>query len=251
MAYGTNAPFGLRPVKSISGGCWAEQTNPYRIAASADGTTTSARSIFQGDLVVWNATAANQGGGTITAYDYDTDGAAGDNATPVIGVFVSCEYFLPSGELVQANYWPASTMVKAGSDITAFVTDDPSVLYNVQVSTWTNVLNNARFTKDLVGQNFGVGVGGGGANLVPNNPTGGNTSTGQSTAYLATTFTANNVAHTVNTLPLKVMGYTPEPTNLSQPISYTADGTTQPFLNVIVALNNQTLKPGTTATVAV
>ena len=32
MAYGVNAPFGLRPLCSINGGSWTEKTNEYNIA---------------------------------------------------------------------------------------------------------------------------------------------------------------------------------------------------------------------------
>jgi hypothetical protein len=40
MAYGVNAPFGLQPISSISGGSWTEKVNEYYIYASADGATT-------------------------------------------------------------------------------------------------------------------------------------------------------------------------------------------------------------------
>ena len=46
MAYGVNAPFGLRPISSINGGSWTEKVNEYFISASADGVTTYASNIF-------------------------------------------------------------------------------------------------------------------------------------------------------------------------------------------------------------
>ena len=73
MAYGTNAPFGLRPLSSISGGNWTEKTNAYFIAASADGATTYGTNIFTGDPVIWNPAIANQGGGTIARYGFNTE----------------------------------------------------------------------------------------------------------------------------------------------------------------------------------
>lgn len=250
MAYGINAPFGLRPLSSMSGGNWTEKTNQYTIAASADGATTYGTSLFTGDPVIWNPVAANQGGGTVARYGFNTDGNAGTNSVSVLGTFMGCEYTLPTGVLVKSPYWPAATSVYAGTKIKAWVLDDPDVVYDIQVSTWTNVLNDARFPYGLMGQNFGFGLGGGGANLVPQNPANGNTISGQSGVYLATTFTANNIAHTVITLPLKVIGYTQDPNNLNNPISYTADATTQPFLNVMVQLNNHTYRAGSLGVVA-
>ena len=250
MANGVNHPFGLKPLSSISGGSWTEKTNEYRISTDANGANSYGTSIFTGDPVIWNPVAANSGGGTIARYGFNTDGNVATNAVGVLGVFQGCEYTLPTGVLVKASYWPAATAVQAGSAIKAFVIDDPDVVYDIQVSTWTNVLNDARFTKALVGQNFGFGLGGGGANLIPNNPAEGSTRTGQSAVYLAHTFTANDIVHTTVTLPLKVIGYTNDPDNLSNPISYVADPTTSPFLNVMVQLNNHTYRAGSLGVVA-
>jgi hypothetical protein len=250
MAYGVNAPFGLRPLSSINGGSWTEKTNTYYISAPADGVATYGTSIFTGDPVIWNPVLANQGGGTIARYGFNTDANAGTNAVSIVGVFMGCEYTLPTGILVKAPYWPAATAVMPGSKITALVIDDPSAVFDIQVSTWTNVLDDARFPYGLMGGNFGLGLGGGGANLVPNNPAAGSTRTGQSGAYLAKVFTANNPAHTVITLPLKVIGYTNDPNNLSNPISYAADATTAAFLNVMVTINNHAYRGGSLGVVA-
>ena len=250
MAYGVNAPFGLRPISSINGGSWTEKTNEYYISASADGATTYASNVFTGDPVIFNPAAANQGGGTIARYGFNTDGDAGTNNVSVVGVFAGCRYTDINGKLVQSAYWPASTRVQAGTQIIAFVIDDPSVVYDIQVSTWTDELNDARFTYNMVGRNFGLGLGGGGANLAPNNPVDGNTRTGEYGVFLATTFTANNIDYTTATLPLKVIGYTLEPDNLNKPIGYTQDATTSPFLNVRVMINNHAFKAGTLGIVA-
>lgn len=249
MAYGVNAPFGLRPISSINGGSWTEKTNEYFISASADGTTTYGTSIFYGDPVIFNSVDANQGGGTIARYGFNTDGNAGTNNVSVVGVFTGCKYTDVNGNNITADYWPASTRVQAGTKITASIIDDPSVVYDIQVSTWTDVLNDARFTYNMVGQNFGLGLGGGGGNLVPDNPADGNIRTG-SAVFLATTFTANDIPHTTATLPLKVIGYTLDPDNLNKPISYTKDATTSPFLNVRVMINNHAFKAGTLGIVA-
>lgn len=250
MAYGVNAPFGLRPLSSINGGSWTEKTNTYYISAPEDGIATYATSIFTGDPVIWNIAIGNQGGGTIARYGFNTDGNNGGNARSIVGVFMGCEYTLPTGILVKASYWPAATAVMPGSKITALVIDDPSAVFDIQVSTWTNVLNDARFPYGLMGQNFGLGLGGGGGNLVPQNPADGSTRTGQSGAYLAKVFTANDVAHTIITLPLKVIGYTNDPNNLANRISYVADATTAAFLNVMVTINNHAYRGGSLGVVA-
>jgi len=250
MAYGVNAPFGLRPLSSINGGSWTEKTNTYYISAPADGVATYATNIFTGDPVIWNPVLANQAGGTIARYAFNDQGNNGGNAFSVVGVFMGCEYTLPTGVLVKSPYWPAGTAVMPGSKIRALVIDDPSAVFDIQVSTWTNTLNDARFPYGLMGQNFGLGLGGGGGNLVPNNPVDGSTRTGQSGAYLAKVFAGNDAAHDVITLPLKVIGYTNDPNNLSQPISYVADATTAAFLNVMVTINNHAYRGGSLGVVA-
>lgn len=252
MAYGVNAPFGLRPVSSISGGAWTEKTTEYFIYASADGATTYATSIFTGDPVIWNSAAATTVSAIPTIARYAIDNATVANeVTPVLGVFVGCEYMSTvtgTNNLIKSPYWPASTQVVPGSMIKAYVIDDPDVVWDIQVSTATNVANDARFggttntaaTLAYMGQNFAFGLGGGGANLVPNNPTTGSTITGQSAIYLNMVGTAatNRV---LATLPLKALGYTQDPNN----VIYAADGTTaNQFLNVRVVINNHVYRVG-------
>jgi hypothetical protein len=249
MADKKNAPYGLKPACSITGGAWTEKTNVYYIATTANGATTYATPLFTGDPVIRNIAAANQGGGTIARYAPhrdDQDNAA--NKTPIVGVFWGCEYTLATGELVKSPYWPGSVAVQAGSKIKAYIIDDPMVVYDIQVSTWTDVLNDARFTYAMFGQNCGLDLGNGNTNNNVNNPTSGTTRTGQSVFYLATAkFTANSDS-TKDYLPLKAIDYTPNPQN--GPASYTQDATTSPFLSIRVMINNHEYKAGTAGTVA-
>ena len=255
MADKKNAPYGLKPACSITGGAWTEKTNVYYIAASDNGTATYATNIFTGDPVIWS-TAKTIGGdvgrasGTIARYGFNTDYNAGTNTVSVLGVFWGCEYTLATGELVKSSYWPGGVAVQAGSKIKAYIIDDPMVVYDIQVSTWTNIKNDAIFTADKFGKNFGFGLGGGGDQLLPNNPADGTVRTGLSAVYLATKFTANNddATHDLATLPLKAIGYTPNPQN--GPVGYDAAKVT-PFLSVRVMLNNHVYKAGTLGTVAV
>ena len=255
MANGVNAPFGLRPLNSINGGSWTEKLNTYYISTSTDGQTTYASNIFTGDPVVWNPTAANNGAGTIARYAFNSEGIDADNAVPILGVFMGCEYILPSGTVVntlgKSAYWPASTIVARGSQIKAFVLDDPSSVFDIQVSTWTNTLADAVFLEGGFGGNWGLGLGGGAfPGTTPANPADGTTLTGQSGAYLARVFATNTPAYTTVTLPLKAIGWTLNPNNLSKITDYPGANAT-PFANVRVMINNHVYKVGTLGTVAV
>lgn len=253
MAYGTNAPFGLRPFSSISGGSWTEKTNEYYIYASADGLTTYANPIFTGDPVVFAPTLA-QGNNIAVYLPVRTVAAPGTySALPLLGVFQGCEYTLPNGTLVKSPYWAGGTAVRAGSVIKCLVIDDPDVVYDIQVSTPGDVLANARFPTvnatattypAWFGRNLALDVGN---DLDPNphlnvfNPATGSTLTGQSAFYAvassgtATNPLTNDYLKTTATLPLKVLGYTPNPNNIAQPGLTMA---TTPFLNVRVTINN-------------
>jgi hypothetical protein len=318
MAYGVNAPFGLRPLSSISGGSWTEKVNEYYIYADSTGQTTYGISIFTGDLVVLSASLATVN--TIQLYlpTYTQNNAgAGANTfaqtTPVLGVFMGCEYTSVvngTNNLIKSAFWPAATQVVPGSVIKAYVLDDPDVVFDIQISTPINATAGGIFPGGLVpgvstapifpfsgggtvAQTAGIGsnysiMGGGGVNFntiaspyggnYTNNPTstmtpvantnaitvfgtnpyGGSTLTGQSGAYLCVntagvnatnTFTgagsfnvANDYDNTVQTLPLKVIGYTRHPQNVAAP-GLTLQ--TTPFLNVSVVINNHVYRNGT------
>jgi hypothetical protein len=163
MADKKNAPYGLKPACSITGGAWTEKTTEYSIATKAGGDVTYATPIFTGDPVIRNSTLAlggeNVGGGTIARYGFNADGSNAANTVPVLGVFWGCEYTLATGELVKSSYWPGNVAVQQGSQIKAYIIDDPMVVYDIQVSTWTDSRANAIFTANLFGQNFGFGLG--------------------------------------------------------------------------------------------
>lgn len=154
MAYGVNAPFGLRPISSITGGSWTEKVNEYYIYASPDGLTTYGTSIFTGDPVIFNTssndliTGNRNLGGTIAIYNPEfTDGAPSTFSTvPLLGVFVGCEYTSVvngTNNLIKSAFWPANTAVVPGSVIKAYVIDDPNVVYDIQVSTHIDANANA------------------------------------------------------------------------------------------------------------
>lgn len=270
MAYGVNAPFGLRPICSITGGTWTEKVNEYYIFADQNGQNTYNASIFTGDPVVFTPTAANitgnaNVGGFITRYlPAFTDGTPSTfSALPLLGVFMGCEYFSTvngTNNLIKSPFWPASTQVVGGTLIKAYVIDDPNVVYDIQISSSINAAANAfvapptfpntntnadTLLKGGFGSNFALNIGGGNnfdtVNAsYANNPANGSTLTGQSAFYLdVCTSTALNNDHdyrkTVATLPLKAIGWTQDPRNVAAPGLTQA---TTPFLNVRVLINN-------------
>lgn len=267
MAYGVNAPFGLRPVSSINGGAWTEKTTEYYIYTDpAAGTGSYATSIYTGDPVVFNPTGANYG--TIAVYlpVYTDAEPSTFSALPILGVFQGCEYTDTTARLVKSPFWPGGTSVYPGSVIKAYVIDDPDVVYDIQVSTNINananafvalpnfpVINATANLKGSFGSNFALNIGGG-TNFITvvntyttatgdtyaNNPTAGSIITGQSAFYLdASTTTQAGITHDYNkttaTLPLKALGYTLNPNNIA---ATTLTMATTPFLNVRVTINN-------------
>jgi hypothetical protein len=106
----TAEKFGLKPVRKLDGSPFINAQNRYRIANNYN------TAIFQGDMVVPVAT------GTIARHTANTSDA-------VIGVFNGVFYTDPTTQKpTYANYYPGSI---AADDITAFVIDDPSVVYKI------------------------------------------------------------------------------------------------------------------------
>lgn len=159
MAYGVNAPFGLRPISSITGGSWTEKVNEYYISSTtANGITTGyANPIFTGDPVVFNtantAPVNGVGGylvtaGTIAVYSprYTDNAPSTFAAAPILGVFMGCEYYSTvtgTNNLIKSPYWPGGAQVIPGTPIKAYVIDDPEVVYDIQTSTHIAAAANA------------------------------------------------------------------------------------------------------------
>jgi hypothetical protein len=143
-----NAPFGLRAVYHPSGVIRPEAST----IASGYGT-----SIYTGAPV---AIAAD---GTITA------AAAGGRAC---GIFMGCEYTDATGKRNVSPYWPASTVA---TDIVAYFTRDPNIIYEVQA--------DATLTQANVGGQY---------DWTANGSANGNTVTGQSTVALGVSTVAAN-----------------------------------------------------------
>jgi hypothetical protein len=174
---------------------------------------------------------------------------------------VGCEYYSPNNprKLVHSSYWPANTQVVAGTAVKAYVIDDPDVVWEIQVSTATNNLNDARFsaapgggvagpaTAAYAGQNFAHGIGAGGANIL--NPAGGSTITGLSGMYLNMIGTAGTDRTNVG-LPFKVLGFSknvsndPIFENAAPPAIPNGYSVVRPFMNVMGTINNHVYRAG-------
>lgn len=116
MSYGTNAPWGLQPVRYMNGAAWNDQTNQYLLPS---GYNTN---LFRGDPVT--AAAAATGKLSIAT--------AGDG-NAILGVFWAVQYIdNTTGQLITSPTWTANTVTKGAADATVFVIDDPMTVFNVQ-----------------------------------------------------------------------------------------------------------------------
>lgn len=116
-----DAAFGFVPIRHLSG--YAARANKYTIGSGY------ATSIFNGDAV-------------IIASDGEVEQAAATNVN-IIGVFAGVSYTASDGSYVYSEYWPANTV---GTNIIAYVYDDPYTVYKVQSAgapAQTNIQNNA------------------------------------------------------------------------------------------------------------
>jgi hypothetical protein len=158
-----NAPFGLRAVYHPSGIIRPE----VGVIVSGYGT-----SIYTGAPV-----------------QIDTNGqiTAAAAAARACGIFMGCEYTEPGGRRRVSPYWPAS---QVATDIVAYFTRDPDIIYEVQA--------NAALAQTNIGNQY---------DWTANGSANGNTVTGQSTVALDVASNAANAG-------LQVMGASLYPDNL-------------------------------------
>lgn len=110
----TSAPFGFRPSFHNSG-----QMRPkaYTIAS------TYAANIFQGDPVKLTDNGVVQLGTSDGTRNGTVDGIA------LLGIFAGCQYRDAGGRPVVSPFWPSGA---TGTEIVAWVYDDPETLFDVQ-----------------------------------------------------------------------------------------------------------------------
>lgn len=110
----TSAPFGFRPSFHNSG-----QMRPkaYTIAS------TYAANVFQGDPVKLTDNGVVQLGTSDGTRSGTVDGIS------LLGIFAGCQYRDASGRPVVSPFWPSGA---TGTEIVAWVYDDPETLFDVQ-----------------------------------------------------------------------------------------------------------------------
>ena len=192
MAYPTiDKPYGLKPINLIGGQVFAGATRQIVIAnTSGTGYNTN---IFYGDVVKLASSGTIQvDSGTTTA-------------TPV-GVFLGCQYVSAvTGQTTFSQYYPASLAVKSGSDILAFVADDPDQLFKAVLVAGTTADDT---TSGLLPAYLGRTMIGSNAQFVQN---AGSTVTGDSKVGVYTAAGATTTA----TLPLRIIDVVPDTANSS------------------------------------
>lgn len=196
MAFGTNAPNGLQPYKKLDGSAWTGQTSAYPIA-SGFGTA-----IFKGDLVALTATGtiapATPGGGQL------------------LGVFWGVQYTDAAGNIVNSPNWVAGSTTRGAVPATAFIIDDPKVIFSIQETDASGNAGTPIALADVfLNANVRFGTG---------NPITGTSAMSLNNATEATTAT----------LDLKILGLDPYPGN--------AVGS---FANWLVMINNHAFAAGT------
>lgn len=186
MSYGQNQPWGLQAIKTINGGTWNGQTNPYFIQSGY------ANNIFKGDAVY----RGNDG----YIHNVSDVQAANVGAQQILGVFNGCSFqtSVATNPIDPASpgraYWPAGTITFNGIDATCDIIDDPSVIFNIQ-SDAAGVPFNAQGDTAAIAYTYVAGS--------VTNPTG-NTNTGSSNVVLNT---GTIGAHT--NISLKILRFVP------------------------------------------
>jgi hypothetical protein len=201
MSYGTNAPSGFQSYGTQTAASFTGQTALHAIQSG------SAEPIFTGDPVIVT-------GGFLLPVTEGPEALKGMSC----GVFQGCQWKSPDPNvwgLAKSPYWPANTIVQAYEGTqsgSGWVIVDPNATWNIQVSvSKKDQLKKATVTAAQIGQYANWSVGGEDFedDLIPNNPEGGNTSTGQSGVYLD----AITLTEDILKAPLKILGFTPIPGN--------------------------------------
>lgn len=174
MSYGVNAPWGLKPVRYLSGSPYTGTTNEYPIASAYN------TAIYTGDPVISLAD------GTI---------GIGTAGSPARGVFMGVKYTDSSGVFQHKSFWTASTVTLGSANAMALIADDPNLVFDVQETNGSGAAGTALALADVnLNIDFYVQAG--------------NTTTGISKV------TINNASEAATaTLNLKILGLVQNETN--------------------------------------
>lgn len=142
MSYGTNAPWGLQPVRYMNGAAWNDQVTPYLLPSGF------AANLFRQDpatpdpAITGKVKLALQGDG---------------NA--IIGAFMGFQWVdANTGQVVFSDRWLNGTVTQGGLDAIAFIADDPMLVFNMQATAGTTTI----LTADLL-RNASLAAGAGNA----------------------------------------------------------------------------------------
>jgi len=185
MAYPTiDKPYGLKPINLIGGQVFAGQTRQYQIDPAG-----FAGNIFYGDVV------------KLVSTGYVEKDLGEATATP-LGIFQGCSYVNAQGQTIFAQYYPTGYAAPTGTVITAYVQDDPDLLFKaVLVAGQTeggNGLTPAYLSRSVIGTN---------AELVQNT---GVVATGDSRIGVYTTGSTGTAS-----LPIRIIDVVPDTANSS------------------------------------
>ena len=123
----TAAPYGLKPVKRADGMPYAGATSQYLIDPAGEATN-----LFYGQVVIIGADGYIALA-TGTGADLTSNSISGTTGVGAIGVFVGCEYVNAQGQVIHAQYYPSGYAAPTGTQIYAYVIDDPNVLFQAQL----------------------------------------------------------------------------------------------------------------------
>lgn len=115
-----DAPSGFTPVRHLSGG--VIRKTEYAIDSG------EAAAIYSGDCVELQA----DGGIKV----------ATATSAQVLGVFAGCRYTKADGEVVYSKSWPAGQATLGTLDATAWVYDDPNIVFKAQTVSGTAAARN-------------------------------------------------------------------------------------------------------------
>ena len=139
-----DAAFGLRPYEKSGSNYNNQGVNAYPI--NFDGLTTGTTSL------IWTGTPVIP----LASGLIDVVGNANGGTVPLLGVFMGCKYTATDGTPTWSAYWPCYAAVKASTEATAFVADNPHALFviNADGALPDNALfANANFATAITGTN--------------------------------------------------------------------------------------------------
>ena len=117
-----DAAFGLRPYERLGSNYNNQGINAYPL--NFDGLTTGTTSkIWTGTPVIPLATGL-----------IDIVGAVAGGTVPLLGVFMGCKYIATDGTPTWSAYWPGYAAIKASTEATAYVADNPDALFVINAN---------------------------------------------------------------------------------------------------------------------